>query len=99
MPTEIPTLPEIEQAIRRIIREELGRGGPEAMTTAQAAVYCGRTQKTVRTWIEQGGLPAARRGRLLTIRREDLERYLAGEGRTSTTVTADTIIASLKSTG
>jgi excisionase family DNA binding protein len=65
--------------VRQIVREELGaRGAPEVLSTEQAAELAGVSAKTVRAWISDG-LPAGRRGRLRTIRRADLERWLAGE--------------------
>jgi excisionase family DNA binding protein len=76
-----------DEQIRAMLREaaELGArraldlASPAALTTAQAAALTGRKQKTVQEWIASGRLPARKRGRLLTILRSDLERFLAGE--------------------
>lgn len=78
MGAQIPTLDEI----RAVVREELAalaRGGPDVLSTEQAAEVAGVSAKTVRVWIASGALPAGRRGSRRTVRRADLERYLAGE--------------------
>lgn len=54
-----------------------GSGG-DVLSTDQAADVAGVSAKTIRAWISEG-LPAGRRGRLRTILRPDLERWLAGE--------------------
>lgn len=55
-----------------------GRAAGDVLSTEQAAGLAGVTPKTVRTWIEDGTLPASRRGRRLAIRRSDLDAYLSG---------------------
>jgi len=49
------------------------------LSTEQAAAVADVTPKTIRTWVETRGLRATRRGRLLAIRRADLQEFLAGE--------------------
>lgn len=85
MPAALPTLDEIEALMRRVVREEMGaKAAPDVLSTEAAAEYVARvrghpvTAKTVRAWISEG-LPAGKRGRLRTILRADLERWLAGE--------------------
>jgi excisionase family DNA binding protein len=71
MPIEMPTLPEIEAAIRRVVREELASIGPSILSTEQAAEIAGVTAKTIRAWTEDGRLRCSHRGRKLVIRRDD----------------------------
>lgn len=76
---------DLEDAIRRIVREEL-RSVPAAanapaldvLSTEQAADLAGVTAKTVRAWIASGDLPAGRRGRRRTVLRADLQAFMAG---------------------
>jgi excisionase family DNA binding protein len=93
MPIEMPTLPEIEAAIRRVVREELASIGPSILSTEQAAEIAGVTAKTIRAWTEDGRLRCSHRGRKLVIRRDDLDAYLLGEKRAPDR--ADAIVASL----
>jgi excisionase family DNA binding protein len=70
----------VEETVRRVVREELQAGaGSDVLSTEQAAAVAGVSSKTVRAWINEGRLQAGRRGRLRTVRREDLDRFLAGE--------------------
>jgi excisionase family DNA binding protein len=79
MGAQLPTLDEI----RAVIREELDarerRAAPDVLSTEQAAGLAGVSAKTVRAWIAAGDLAAGHRGPRRTIRRADLERFLAGE--------------------
>nr|WP_237082917.1 helix-turn-helix domain-containing protein [Mycobacteroides abscessus] len=43
------------------------------MTTAEAAVELGKTDRCVRRWCEQGGLKARKHGRIWLVRRVDVE--------------------------
>jgi excisionase family DNA binding protein len=84
------TAEQIEDLLERAVSKALARGaGPEAISTADAARIAGRSPKTVRAWVSSGALPSSRRGRSIVIRREDLERFLAG-------VSPDGIVASLR---
>lgn len=81
MAARVLTEEDIEPLRREIaeLRAQLaGRATGDHLTTEQAAARAGVTAKTVRTWVESGDLPAARRGRRLVIRRADLEAYLSG---------------------
>lgn len=69
----------LTQAAEQGARRALELAAPAVLTTAQAAALAGVKQKTVQEWIASRRLPAGRRGRLLTIARADLERFLAGE--------------------
>lgn len=84
----------LEQAAERGAERALARGGRAVLTTADAARLAGRSEKTVRAWIEAGDLPAQKRGRSWAIRRQDLDAYLAGGGSPQG-VTADAVLASL----
>lgn len=84
---------EIEALVRRVMREELRRAGPEVMTVEQAAAYTGRAPKTVRGWI-LAGLPMTRKGRRVHVKRADLEEWMTrGEPP------ADALVASLRRAG
>lgn len=70
----------LEQAAERGARRALEQAsGGDVLTTSQAARVAGVTRKTVNEWIAAEKLPAGWRGARRTIRREDLDRYLAGQ--------------------
>lgn len=71
----------LRDAAEQGARRALALAAPAALTTAQAAAVAGVKQKTVQEWIASGRLTAGKRGRLLTVMREDLERFLAGDRR------------------
>ncbi len=71
----------LEQAAERgAARALAAASGGDVLTTSQAARVAGVTRKTVNEWIAAGKLPAGRRGARRTVRREDLDRFRAGEG-------------------
>jgi excisionase family DNA binding protein len=79
MTVVVLTPEQLEDLVERAIGRALARGGgPAVLTTAQAAEVAGRSEKTVRGWVTSGALKASRRGRTIAIRREDLDRFLAG---------------------
>jgi excisionase family DNA binding protein len=97
-PLVVLTIDELVQTMRAVMREELAlaQGGqaparqsesepqPKYLTPKEAAARCGVSEKTVRTWVQEGKLPACRAGKLLRIDRRDLEDYLAsGHGAPS----------------
>lgn len=49
----------------------------EYITAAEAAKVASVRADTVREWVRRGDLPAHRAGRLLRVRRDELEAYLA----------------------
>lgn len=70
----------VEDAVERGARRALDLAdGGDVLSTAQAAKLARVTRKTVNDWINEGRLPAGHRGRNRTIRREDLDRFLAGD--------------------
>jgi excisionase family DNA binding protein len=89
----LPTLDEIREAVRQIVREELAAAAPDVMTVEQAAAHVGRSPKTVRAWVSEG-LPISRKGRRVHIKREDLARWM-----TRSEATPDAIVASLRRAG
>lgn len=50
----------------------------EYLTVNEVAEHLKLNPQTLRNWIDQGRLPAIRIGRRVRIRREDLDRMLAG---------------------
>jgi excisionase family DNA binding protein len=95
-PLVVLTIDEFIQTVRTVVREEFtrahgaqtpaGQSEPQLkyLTPQEAADRCGVSEKTVRTWVQRGKLPASRAGRLLRIDRRDLEDYLAsGNGAPS----------------
>ena len=100
-------MPDIETAIREMVRAEVERqlaalaaraDAPASawLTTAEVARLEGRSTKTVRTWIRQG-LPARRHGQQLRVRRADLEawRGRAGPGRGAAGALATRVLRAL----
>jgi excisionase family DNA binding protein len=88
----------LREIVRGVMREELPEALAALMATAapepapesryltpqEAAARCGVSEKTIRTWVQRGKLPASRAGRLLRIDRRDLEDYLtSGNGAPS----------------
>lgn len=79
MAAQIPTADDIRAIVREELRAALKPSNGDVLSTDQAAEVAGVTPKTVRAWVETKGLPATKRGRLLAIRRGDLETFLAGD--------------------
>ena len=52
---------------------------PDVLTVAEAAHWIGVKPKTVRLWIKKGILKARKIGRIIRIRRVDLERLFCAE--------------------
>ena len=50
---------------------------PRYLTMKQAAQYANIAENTLRKWVYAEGLPAVRRGRVVRIRKDELERWLA----------------------
>jgi excisionase family DNA binding protein len=83
MAAQIPTADDIRAIVREELRAALVPASSDVLSSEQAASVAGVTPKTIRTWVETKGLTAKRRGRLLAIRRADLQAFLAGEHQRS----------------
>lgn len=75
---------ELEQMIRRVVREERGDGSgaeSELITIAQAAalVMCGVT--TIRTWMKAGTLKRYGEGRVVRVNRRQVLEVMANPSR------------------
>ena len=77
----------LRQEITELVRQELLRGldrldqGDEFMSTRAAAQLAGVAQGTVRRWIREGRLTAHHAGRVLRVKRADVERLMANGTR------------------
>jgi excisionase family DNA binding protein len=61
-------------------------GWPPILPTATAAAYCSVSKRTLKRAVASGALQVAgHRGRSMTFRREDLDRWLLGESGTPST--------------
>jgi excisionase family DNA binding protein len=70
---------ELLALVAQAVRAELDRReGGATLSTEEASAIADRDPKTVRRWLAEGLLPSTRRGRVHRIRREDLDRFLAG---------------------
>jgi excisionase family DNA binding protein len=81
----------VADTVRGVLREELGGMLRDALTAApgrhgeddrylsvkEAAQLVGVRAETIRSWLQAGYFPAYRAGRILRIRRVELESYLA----------------------
>lgn len=54
----------------------MGEGGPEWMSTGDAARYLGLTVRTVYRFIDDGQLPAYRFGRVIRLKPSDVEAFI-----------------------
>jgi excisionase family DNA binding protein len=78
-----------------IVREELARAiadvrtPEEYLTTRAAAHFAGVAMGTIRRWVREGRLPEHRAGRVVRVRRADLERLLADGRRKVVTATPE----------
>jgi excisionase family DNA binding protein len=86
----------IAEVVRRVVREELAAirpASPDVMTVEQAATHTGRAPKTIRGWL-LAGLPSARKGRRIHIRRADLDEWM-----TRPEASTEGIVAKLRRVG
>lgn len=92
----IVTSPEaLEQLVERAVERAMSRAGASGvLSVPEAARYAQRSVETVRGWIASGALTARKRGRVWAVRREDLDRYLAGE-RADAAPSVQALVASL----
>ena len=86
-------LEQLRALIVEAVEAALRRNAPATMTLEQAAAYCGRAPKTLRTWVAEG-LPVSRKGRRIHIQRSELDAWLARDRGTP-----DAIVASLRRAG
>ena len=94
-PIAIISAAELAALIRQVVRAELDRReGGTTLSTEEAAAVAGCDPKTVRRWITSDQLPARRRGRRHRIRRDELEKFLAG-GADKVEAATSRILASL----
>lgn len=63
MAVEIPTLAEIEDLLRRVVREELAQRGDEMVSPEEAARRSGVSVATIRRAYKSGALPSKRIGK------------------------------------
>ncbi len=69
---------ELRKAVKPVVQEKPVAGALEYLSPDQAAEVAGVRAATVREWISQRKLQGHRAGRLLRVRRDELERFLAG---------------------
>jgi excisionase family DNA binding protein len=82
----------VADTVRQVLREELGsmlrnalavapagqdHGDDRYISVKAAAQLVGVRTETIRSWLQAGSFPAYRAGRILRIRRAELESYLA----------------------
>lgn len=69
----------VEDATRRVVREELSRepGRDRYLPVAEAAEIAGVAPDTIRSWIGQGRLGRYNAGREIRVRRSELDAFLA----------------------
>ena len=94
-PIAVIGVTELAALVRQAVRAELDRReGGTTLSTEEAAAVAGCDPKTVRRWITSGRLPTKRRGRCHRIRRDELEKFLAG-GADKVEAATSRILASL----
>lgn len=73
--------------LRELVREELARvladrqTPTEYLTVQQAAAVAGVARGTIRRWVREGRLTDYRAGRVVRVRRDELEHMLLGQRR------------------
>lgn len=77
----------VENATRRVVREELSRapGRDRYLPVAEAAQIAGVAPDTIRSWIGQGRLRRYNAGREIRVRRSELDALLASPTETAGT--------------
>ena len=66
----------VRDEVRCVIREELASNTSEFLSVADAARAASVSPQTIRKWMSEGKLPRHAAGRVLRIRRTDLEKCL-----------------------
>jgi excisionase family DNA binding protein len=69
---------EVRQAIKPAAPAMAIAIAPEYLSAERAAEVAGVRAATIREWISRGRLPGHRAGRLLRVRMDELQRFLAG---------------------
>ncbi len=71
----------VTDALRTVVREEFGRAAPgvaeEFLSVAQAARLAGIAAGTIRAWMMEGKLRRYHAGRVLRVKRSELEQLLS----------------------
>jgi excisionase family DNA binding protein len=97
---ELPAI--IREHLKPLLeRQERSAERGEALSTVAVASYAGVSPATVREWVSSGQLRAQRAGRLLRVRRSDLDAFLArssprGEGVIDLSARAREILSSAR---
>lgn len=91
----------LREEVRHVVRDELGRAptAPAAgdlLKVLEAAAIAAVTPQTIRSWISSGRLPARGSGRLLRVKRTDLERLFIRPGPSDGTPEAEADAAMLR---
>ncbi len=69
---------DLRAIIRDLIREETPKPEPkEYLSTEEAAAFASVRPATIRRWIRTGQIVGYRAGRLIRVRRVDLERHMS----------------------
>jgi excisionase family DNA binding protein len=78
----------IRDEVRTVIRQEMGNKPAAAgdyVSVAEAAQIASVQGQTIRSWIRSGDLTGYKAGRVLRVRRTELEAFLAGGSPSSRT--------------
>lgn len=85
----------LREIIAAVVREEIGRAlaelraPDEYLSTRAAAEVAGVAVGTIRRWIREGKLDEQRAGRMVRVRRDDLDRLLRDGGRKQVAVSPE----------
>jgi len=75
--TVVLSADELHDLVTNAVREALNTNAPaEYLTLAQAAQMMGASERSLRTWVKDDGLPALRAGRDYRFRRESLVQWM-----------------------
>lgn len=86
-PVDTSALEAICTFVRALVRDEVERalavlrGGEEYLTAQEAAAVVKVNERTIKRWVSAGKLERHGEGRLLRVRRSDLERYMRESGK------------------
>lgn len=77
----------LRDLVRDVVREELARAlterdaPAEYLTVAQAATVARVARGTIRRWVREGRIAEYRAGRVVRVRRDELDRLMRGQRR------------------